>query len=163
MDTSEKVRENRLRQMAGRQGLSLSKSRRRDPRALDFGAWHVVTRRTAGWRGAELVSPEQGMTLDEIEAFLTSDTPDVDEDGIVNETVADVAAARQTRRDYLAARDDTTHVRTYADDNGDVLDTAEAVVIDADFDAHPALPEAMESDAYDDALQRLRTRLAGRP
>ncbi len=102
------------------------------------------------------------MTLDEIEAFLTSDTPDVDDDGIVIETVEDVVAARQTHRDYLAARDDTTYVRTYAYDNGDVLATAETIVIDADFDAHPALPEAMASGAYDDALQRLRDP-AGRP
>lgn len=35
--THEKVRENRLRRMAERQGLRLVKSRRRDPRALDFG------------------------------------------------------------------------------------------------------------------------------
>lgn len=34
---SEKVRENRLRRMAERQGLRLVKSRRRDPRAIDYG------------------------------------------------------------------------------------------------------------------------------
>jgi hypothetical protein len=34
----EKVREDRLRQVAARQGLVLSKSPRRDVRALDYGA-----------------------------------------------------------------------------------------------------------------------------
>ena len=34
-----KVRENRVRRMAARQGLELVKSRRRDPRALDYGGY----------------------------------------------------------------------------------------------------------------------------
>ena len=34
-----KVRENRLRRMAKRQGLMLRKSRRRDPRATSYGLW----------------------------------------------------------------------------------------------------------------------------
>jgi len=71
-------------------------------------------------------------------------------------TVEDVVAARKARRDLLDARDDTTYVRAYAYDDGDPLATAEAVVLDADFDAHPALLEAMESDAYDDAVRRQR-------
>lgn len=40
--TAEKVRENRLRRMAERQGLELRKSRRRDPRAMDYGRWYIV-------------------------------------------------------------------------------------------------------------------------
>jgi hypothetical protein len=40
--TAEKVRENRLRRMAERQGLELRKSRRRDPRAKDYGRWYIV-------------------------------------------------------------------------------------------------------------------------
>ena len=40
--TAEKVRENRLRRMAERQGLELRKSRRRDPRAIDYGRWYIV-------------------------------------------------------------------------------------------------------------------------
>ena len=40
--TLEKVRENRLRRMASRQGLQLLKSRRRDPRALDYGTYWLV-------------------------------------------------------------------------------------------------------------------------
>ena len=38
----EKVRENRLRRMAQRQGLRLIKSRVRDPRALDYGRWWIA-------------------------------------------------------------------------------------------------------------------------
>jgi len=40
--TQEKIRENRLRRMATRQGLQLVKSRRRDPRALDYGTYWLV-------------------------------------------------------------------------------------------------------------------------
>jgi len=38
----EKVRENRLRRMAQRQGLRLEKSRRRDPRAFDYGGYMLI-------------------------------------------------------------------------------------------------------------------------
>jgi hypothetical protein len=70
--TAEKVRENRLRRMAQRQGLRLEKSRRRDPRALDFGVYAVVDVATgspvAGARGAA-----RDLTLDEVEAYLKRD------------------------------------------------------------------------------------------
>lgn len=42
----EKVRENRLRRAAERQGLLLQKSRRRDPRALGYGTYQLVDART---------------------------------------------------------------------------------------------------------------------
>ena len=42
MDTSEKVRENRVRRMLKRQGYSLMKSRRRDPQALDYGGYMII-------------------------------------------------------------------------------------------------------------------------
>jgi hypothetical protein len=45
--TSEKVRENRLRRAAERQGLTLSKSRRRDPRAKDYGTYQLGDRALA--------------------------------------------------------------------------------------------------------------------
>ena len=70
MDTSTKVRENRLRRMAERQGFRLVKSRRRDPLAVDFGKYRVETAdgveatrfaSTMGW----------GLTLDEVEHRLT--------------------------------------------------------------------------------------------
>ena len=63
---SEKVRENRLRAMAERQGLSLHKSRRRDPRALDYGEYWLMA-------GVDLVPHSRGRGLDHIEAYLTGD------------------------------------------------------------------------------------------
>jgi hypothetical protein len=61
---SEKVRENRARRAASRQGLALTKSRRRDPRAIDHGLYWLHS------ADCTLVSPEQGVTLDEIETIL---------------------------------------------------------------------------------------------
>ena len=63
MSSSDKVRENRLRRAAGRQGLTLSRSRRRDPRALDFGRYWLS-------RDGVVKSAPDGITLDEVEAFL---------------------------------------------------------------------------------------------
>lgn len=40
--TEEKVRENRARRAADRQGLELHKSRRRDPRAIDYGDYWLT-------------------------------------------------------------------------------------------------------------------------
>jgi len=61
----EKVRENRLRRAAVRQGLRLVKSRRRDPRASDYGRYWLQGEHRA------LVSSEYGVTLDEVEEFLS--------------------------------------------------------------------------------------------
>lgn len=61
MDQSEKVRENRLRAMAKRRGRELSKSRRRDPYALDYGRWTIIER-----DGSERTEPD----LDAVEAYL---------------------------------------------------------------------------------------------
>ena len=70
--TEEKIRENRLRRAAKRQGRELQKSRARDPRALGFGRWRLVDAATnavvAGghpW--------DYSLTLDEVEAWLTGD------------------------------------------------------------------------------------------
>ena len=41
----DKVRENRLRRIAERRGLALSKSRRRDPRATDYGTYSLGDQR----------------------------------------------------------------------------------------------------------------------
>jgi hypothetical protein len=62
--TSEKVRENRLRRMAGRQGLQLLKSRRRDPRALDYGRYWLVDA-----SGVEVATGD----VDAIESWLTGE------------------------------------------------------------------------------------------
>ena len=41
-DTTDRTRETRLRRMAERQGLVLTKSRRRDPRALGYGEYCIT-------------------------------------------------------------------------------------------------------------------------
>jgi hypothetical protein len=80
--TGEKVRENRLRRMADRQGLQLVKSRRRDPRAVDYGTYALyvvdaegLIRRQPPFTHAELIMLERGgglrLTLDQVEAILT--------------------------------------------------------------------------------------------
>lgn len=48
-----KALENRLRRVAERQGLFLTKSRRRDTRALDYGIWRLE--RVAGEGATECV------------------------------------------------------------------------------------------------------------
>ncbi len=69
MDSSidEKVRENRLRRMAQRQDLIIRKSRRRDPRAHDYGIYHLFD----PYHNAIVL--EGASSLDEIEEWLTRD------------------------------------------------------------------------------------------
>lgn len=62
MDEQLRVRENRLRRMAARQGYKLHKSRRRDPLATDYMTYRLS-------RGAAATKP---LTLDELEKRLTS-------------------------------------------------------------------------------------------
>ncbi len=66
------VRENRLRRVADRQGLRLLKSRRRDPRAVDFGGYMLVDAIT---NGAVLGSGSFSFQADieEVEAYLTGE------------------------------------------------------------------------------------------
>lgn len=73
-DAAFKVRENRIRRMAHRQGLILEKTRRRDPRAIDYGTYALVRAEAPGghWRSRELVAG--GLGLDEVEAILTGET-----------------------------------------------------------------------------------------
>lgn len=70
----EKVRENKLRRAATRQGLRLEKSRRRDPRSIDYGRyWLIDGPASSGenWRArVAVLGGEHGATLDEIEAAL---------------------------------------------------------------------------------------------
>jgi hypothetical protein len=67
---AEKVRENRLRRMAKRQGLDLVKSRRRDPYATDYGTYGLVDPQTNSW-ASYAGSSGYGMSLDDIERALT--------------------------------------------------------------------------------------------
>jgi len=67
MVTPEKAGENALRRMAERRGLTLKKSRRRDPRAPDYDTWMIMD-----WEGHACVVPNgDQMTPDEVEAWLT--------------------------------------------------------------------------------------------
>ena len=71
MENAEKVRENRIRRMTERQGFRLVKSRRRDPRAVDFGRYRVET--GDGVEATAFTSAMGwGLTLDEVEKRLTS-------------------------------------------------------------------------------------------
>jgi hypothetical protein len=69
-----KVRENRLRRMAARQGLRLARNPRRDPRAIDYGSYmltdaHEATVADFGWDNPR--SPEGASWLDDVEVWLT--------------------------------------------------------------------------------------------
>ena len=63
MEQSEKVRENRLRRMAARQGFRLVKTRRLDPLATDYGTYHLVPAKG---------KPRGPFHLDEVEKRLAS-------------------------------------------------------------------------------------------
>lgn len=66
--TNEKVRENRLRRMAGRQGLQLRKSPQKDPRSIGYGRWQIYDERV----GTVVAGPPHGdsLDLDQVEKFL---------------------------------------------------------------------------------------------
>ncbi|MFR9803154.1 hypothetical protein ACL02T_12725 [Pseudonocardia sp. RS010] len=75
--STDKVRENRLRRAAERQGQILVKSRRRDPRALGFGLYVLVedsagnrTGQLGGQAAVSAFAGGEGMTLDEVERKL---------------------------------------------------------------------------------------------
>ena len=65
-DAWTKVRENKARRAAERQGYALNRNRRRDPRALDYGTYSLSSAHAATTRTA---TPE-GASLSEIEQFL---------------------------------------------------------------------------------------------
>lgn len=69
MSENLKVRENRIRRMAERQGLLLQKSKRRDPKAIDYGGYMLVDART---NSVVLGSTSFAFSadLDEVEAHL---------------------------------------------------------------------------------------------
>lgn len=70
MDQDKKVRENRLRRVAKRQGLALKANGRRDPRALDFGKYALVDAETKAAIAGVNESGRFDLTLDEVEAYL---------------------------------------------------------------------------------------------
>ena len=71
MVDEKKIRENRLRNKADRQGLRLIKSRRRDPDAIDYGGYMLVDIETGG---AVLGSGsfQFQADLDDVEEYLSS-------------------------------------------------------------------------------------------
>lgn len=71
MDGTDKVRENRLRRMAERQGLILQKCKLRDPRAIGYGTYRLLNAAT----GAVVMSGpgDYGLTLDHVEGVLTAE------------------------------------------------------------------------------------------
>jgi len=62
--TDAKVRENRVRRAADRQGLRLSRTRRRDPLAVDFGTYTLTDT-----SGTVVAGP---LTIDEVEKYLST-------------------------------------------------------------------------------------------
>ena len=68
-DRNEKVRENRLRRAAARQGLTLCKSPSRDVRAIEHGTYMLADTATNTVAASGLQSG-YGLTLDEVEAAL---------------------------------------------------------------------------------------------
>jgi hypothetical protein len=70
--TDDKVRENRLRRAAQRQGLGLEKSRRRDPNALDYDLSALIDS-----DGFTMHDPApwgiHALDLDDVEQFLSGE------------------------------------------------------------------------------------------
>ena len=70
--TRDLSREKRLRRAAQRQGLTLTRSSRRDPRAIDFGRWWITDQASGALiapAGATDVA-RRGLSLDDVEAYL---------------------------------------------------------------------------------------------
>ena len=67
----DKVRINRLRRAADRQRLRLTRSRRRDPRAVDFDGWMIIDLDTNGiLAGGHPYA--YSLSIDDVEDFLNS-------------------------------------------------------------------------------------------
>jgi len=65
----DKARENRLRRIAARQGLHLTKSRARDPQAPDFGTY-MLTDLATNFLVASRLQNGYGLSLDDVERAL---------------------------------------------------------------------------------------------
>lgn len=81
MEMHERVRDNRLRRMAERQRLRVTKSKRRDPMAWDYGLYWLVD------ANGRRVTADDGMDAEAVEAWLRGDRPS-----------ASVKTNRSTRR-----------------------------------------------------------------
>jgi hypothetical protein len=101
MGKEDKIRENRLRRMAKRQGLELRASGRRDPRALDYGKYVLVNAERNVIVG--VASGRSNFTLDDVENYLTQPVPPPLGQGAANRESAAgrdavQTSARSTRR-----------------------------------------------------------------
>jgi hypothetical protein len=68
---TDKVRENRLRRLAQRHGLSLQKAKRRDPYSWDYGTYRLVSPESKNIVFANLaVGNGYGLSLDDVEDYL---------------------------------------------------------------------------------------------
>lgn len=68
----DKVRENKLRRIADRRGLRLSRSRSRDENAIDFGLYALIDIQTNGMINEPIAQRWiHSLTLDEVEAYLS--------------------------------------------------------------------------------------------
>jgi hypothetical protein len=71
-----KVLENRLRRAAERQGLRLEKSRRRDPRAIDYGRYALIDPAYGGTVHASAPWGIYALDLEDIAHYLLEDNAD---------------------------------------------------------------------------------------
>jgi hypothetical protein len=70
-DEGNKVRENRLRRAADRQGLRLEKSRSRDPNAIDYGLYALIDVQTSGTVNSAIADRwVHSWMLDVVEEYL---------------------------------------------------------------------------------------------
>lgn len=67
-DVERKVYENRVRRMAERQRFTLNKSRRRDPRAFDYGKYHLTDENNVTVTGREF-----DLDLTEVHRYLVGE------------------------------------------------------------------------------------------
>jgi hypothetical protein len=70
--TEEKVMENRVRRVAHRRGYKVIKSRRRDPKAIDYGGFMLIdARKNTVILGGSPIA--YSATIEEIESYLASE------------------------------------------------------------------------------------------
>ena len=70
-----RARENRLRRRAARQGLTLSRTRRRDPAALDYGLYALLDANTGNLVSREGPISIYTLTLDDVAGIVGEGEP----------------------------------------------------------------------------------------
>jgi len=132
--TEEKVRENRLRRAAARQGLMLRKSRRRDPKARDYDRYWLVVPEI----NSVVAGGRYGWSLDVVNSYLDvkGRTP--------VEAMRSAAWTRQLLAEYLRnqARWRAEKADEYPDDDRNARSAAALTALATHVEA---LPESDES------------------